>query len=226
MKWGEYKTIHRRRYYYGKMPVFNAFLFWLLGKKIVRWWVGTDALTLNFTPPGDWLWQNIRLPLHRVKTKLIDMIITEHLVVSEKLKAHLENFGIKTSKIRIEASYLTYPKKSEPKPLVLVYYPIKKRNQKFKNWVYGVDIIKELKKREQDVNWLIVHGGTDLAPFFPVINAYIRPTRHDGNPRLIRECNLNKVPYYWSRNEKPEIQDIIEFLNKIKSDWRSAKKLY
>lgn len=225
MKFGETKTWTFGQIHYGRLRTFKALLYFMMGFKIIRWWVGTDALTLNITPPGDWLWRKIRLPLHRLKAKVTEWMIGEHCIESESLRKHLIDFGINGNKIRVKYTELTTPKTISCQPLILTYYPKCKRNQTYKNWVYGVDIIDELISAEKEVNWLVVHGETDLAPLFPVIDAYIRPTRHDGMPRLIRECKINKIPYYWSENGKPEIEEVLEFLCKIKSNWRPAKKL-
>ena len=42
---------------------------------------------------------------------------------------------------------------------------------------------------------------------FPIIDLYIHPNRHDGYSRLIRECDIQNIPYYWT-HENPNYNQL------------------
>ena len=94
---------------------------------------------------------------------------------------------------------------------VLFYLPVTK-NQKFTDWVYGDDIARNVMSRYGDdtsVFFIYVFGNDDMNRIYPEIDFYLRPNRHDGNPRMIMECEINRIPYYWSK-ENPDIDEIIK----------------
>jgi hypothetical protein len=49
---------------------------------------------------------------------------------------------------------------------------------------------------------------------YPLIDFYLRPNRHDGDPRMVRECIENGIPYYHSKSD-PSVNDAIIKLKKV-----------
>ena len=177
-------------------------------KKICHW-SGTDALTLIKNPPGNRIWY-LKLIFYRLKWKILYRIFDEHYIVHEKLRKYLIEFGIDSSKINVKANPILYNqkfKKKKHKEFNVLYYHPRPSNlggEKFIRWIYGIDIIEKIK----DINFIKVDGYQDLSKIYPVIDFYLRPSRHDGMPRMIRECEKNEIPYYYSENGNPSINDI------------------
>jgi hypothetical protein len=189
--------------------------------KRIAWWHGTDALKLLMYPPGDKFWY-IRIFFHRIYWQIMWRFF-DHWVVDEKLSHHLIKFGI-TSKIKIHANipeFQSIKSISHSNFNILFYRPVRKKNQKFKDWVYGYDIILEAKKVIKGVNWIGVDGKADMQRIYSITDFYLRPNRHDGMPLMILECQFYGIPYYWSDNFNPKIEEIIDAVEKI----RSAKKI-
>lgn len=164
------------------------------GRKIVKWWIGTDALTLLCFPPGKWLWY-VRIIYQRLFYKIVKNFI-EHWVVGEHLGFYLKEFGITDYHIiQDPAQYTHVIKKSHQIKSVLYYYPGNHGNRIFKEWVYGYDVFSILKAEYPDINWITVNGDKDMSSIYPVIDGCIRPNRHDGISRIILECQEMNIPY-------------------------------
>ena len=188
---------------------------------IIRWWWGTDALTLVKYPPGEFKW-HVRIFFRRIFYKLFWKKFDEHWVVADHLKEYLIQFGIEEEKIKIKPVPIHY-QKIEKKPHedfnILYYCPNimkyehyheKVKNWKFKSWLYGYDIYQKVKEYFGDqVVWHVVDGTADLSNVYTYIDFLLRPNRHDGYPAMVRECILNNIPYYWSRYGNPEFGFII-----------------
>ena len=66
-------------------------------------------------------------------------------------------------------------------------------------------IIEELtdKVRERTKTWcyfLVVDNSQDMNLIFPIVDCCLLPKRLKGNPRLVSECEINKVPVYYDTN--------------------------
>lgn len=140
--------------------------------------------------------------------KLSDFFVERFYVVSPHLISELAPL-----KLRERVSVLVDPPQDvsmiEKKPhegFNVLYYRGLGGNQKFKDWVYGKDIVDELKKRLA-VNIIEVNGNSDMKEIYPIVDFYVRPNRHDGMPRMIKECEKLNIPYYWSK-ENPDIDTI------------------
>lgn len=188
--------------------------------KKIAWWQGTDSLKLIMFPPGAFIWK-IRIVLHRIFWKLFYRLF-EHWVVHPTLREELVRFGIPREKIKIKVNIPKYYKISKREHTgfyVLYYRPLSKRNQKYKDWVYGYDIYKEVANLYMpDVYFIEVNGGIDMRLIYPWIDLYIRPNRHDGMPLMILECIQYKIPYYWSKDFKPSVGEIINAIEKMRED--------
>ena len=62
------------------------------------------------------------------------------------------------------------------------------------------------------INIIEINGNDDMELIYPIIDFYARPNRHDGNPRMIRECQINNIPYYHSYSD-PNLTDLINEQN-------------
>ena len=99
-------------------------------------------------------------------------------------------------------------------------------NNKFKRWVYGVDIYEAVKAHYAKencgwpgygINFIYTDGKYNMNQVFPVIDVYIRPTRHDGAPCLVRECRINNIPVFWSNREDVTAQEVIAFIEQYRT---------
>jgi hypothetical protein len=178
--------------------------------------MGTDALKLDTFPPGKWYW-SIRIVIERILFKLIEPLFSEHWIVHERLRKHLLNFGISNRKIKVVIDPPLYP---EPFPKeehagfnILFYYAIGS-DRIFTTWKYGYDIFEQVMAYPFGfpINWIIVNVGQDMGKIYPVVDCYVRPSRHDGEPRMVLECKINKIPYYYSEDGNPKVEDIIKFI--------------
>ncbi len=113
---------------------------------------------------------------------------------------------------------MNYPKRYKKKDHagfnVLFYHP-KNKPQRFTDWLYGYDIIWKLIIQPPLKNLSVyeVDGSEDMSEIFPVIDFCVRPNRHDGNPRMIRECEIQGIPYYWTTSN-PSFEDLIELIKR------------
>jgi len=187
--------------------------------KKICWWMGTDALTLIKNPPGNKIW-HCKLFFYRIKWRILIRFFDEHWVVEKHLGKYLKKYGVKNIKVKYDDPlYGKVEKKKHDGFNILYYCPIKAVNlggMKYIHWVYGYDIFLELQKRLKGVNYIHVKGGTDMNKIYPIIDLYIRPNRHDGMPRIILECIKNNIPFYWSKNWKPDINEIINQIKCLK----------
>jgi len=181
-------------------------------------WVGTDALMLTERPPANRIWY-LKQILYRLKWKFAHKRYDIHYIVHERLRKNLVEFGMDPSKIIVKIDPPIYKRKFRKKKhegFNILYYhpkPVDVSGEKYIRWKYGIDIIEKL----NGFNLIRIDGSQDLSKIYPIIDFYLRPSRHDGLPRIILECEINKIPYYYSENGKPDI-------NEIKRCLRSAKK--
>ena len=193
-------------------------------KSKVRIWVGTDALTLTKFPPGSRIWY-LRILLRRMFYRIAGNLFDVHWVVHKRLTPHLLKIGIHYDRIKViiddticrSCENLCSKKKHEDFT-ILYYAPKRSRNMKFKRWVYGLDIIDRLKQIDFSFNvrWIEVDGTQDMCSIYPSVDCMVRPSRHDGNPRMVMECKLLEIPYYWDESFEPKAQEIAEFILKTK----------
>lgn len=170
------------------LPAFHWKFVWAKCKKFhtVKRWVGTDVLKLKLC----W-W-------YRWQAVICNWFIDEHCFVSEKLKQEfLEIFP--SEKVRTEmwdAEAEDYVRRFN----VLFYVPQTKRYGVNMDWVYGWDIIRELFKKYPEWNWIWADGKIPknaLLEVYHRADVLLRPTRHDGEPRMVREAKKIGVPVVW-----------------------------
>jgi len=187
--------------------------------KLIAFFQGTDALLISRWNFPCRPYKRLYQIWMRIKIKLLNPFINEYWVDHSGLERELRKAGI-TKIVKLRPDELWYPepiKKIKHKEFnILYYYPGDRGNAKLWRWVYGYDIYLELKQKLKNVHWIVVNGTADMMEVLPVIDFYLRPNRHDGASRLRQECEINNIPYYWTR-EKPNISEIIKQIEKAKN---------
>lgn len=151
--------------------------------------------------------------LLRMVVKLADIFVQKHVVVSEHL---LPEMKLKKP-IIVQNNPVWYAEPLPKKPhkgFNILYYQGIGSNQVFMNWLYGKDVVGEIKNLFPELNFIEVSGSRDMKEIYPIIDFYLRPNRHDGDPRMVRECILNNIPYYHSW-ENPNVQEVFESITEV-----------
>ena len=182
-------------------------------------WTGTDVLYLNEYPKQVRFRFKIQILVFRCIVKILDRYYTgRNWVVSEHLgdKLDLKKPVMLIQYPRSSQDYQhlrEYEKKAHEGFNVLYYHPKGRKNTKFIEWLYGIDIVMAVKEYYGNkINLIRADGSLDMETIYPVTDFYLRPNRHDGKPFMVMECQKNNIPYYWSR-ENPSIGDIIIQIN-------------
>lgn len=203
-----------------------------------RYWIGTDALTLVKLPPGKFIWR-FRIWGRRLFWRLCWPYF-EHFAYSETMICpivlNLIEFGIPRERIHLHPGPLTYQqiKKQRHDGFNVLFYASMGdgTNNRFKRWKYGVDIFEQVKAHyEKDnigwnghnINFIYVDGSQDLTRILPIVDVYIRPSRHDGAARLVRECERNNIPVFWSNRENVTAEEVIGFIEKCKNYLKTGR---
>ena len=147
--------------------------------------------------------------------KIADLFIQKHLVVSWHLIEELAPLRLKKP-IEVRDNPVLhsekYPKQ-EHEEFNILYYRGITSNQVFMDWLYGYDIMQQLKKDMPEITVIEINGKADMSIVFPHIDFYARPNRHDGCPRLTRECDIQDIPYYHSYSN-PSLIDLKDAIKK------------
>ena len=167
-------------------------------------WTGSDVLYQLQYPPFIRFRFKVKIFFERIITRLIQPFLECNVAVSDNLERELRELGYKNIKVHPDpVKYLKkYPKIAHEGYNVLYYIPKGKKNQKFIEWLYGWDLMLEYKALNSTHNIIVVNGDADMSKIYPIIDLYYRPTRHDGMPRMILECRMQEIEYYWSYDEK------------------------
>lgn len=75
--------------------------------------------------------------------------------------------------------------------MTIVYYEPKAKHSGIdEQWLYGLDIIRELKEEFSGHQWIALNGLAydELAEIYKKADLLIRPTRHDGWPCMVLEA--------------------------------------
>jgi hypothetical protein len=186
----------------GSIPISQVIKYKVFFKKrIIKWWMGTDALEMRMTPPGK---SRIKRLLHVIKMNLLELAIDEHWVVNECLKNDYKKLA--NAKIVIHSPEI---KKAKKIFIVAYYFP---QDTKFNRWKYGYDIVEQLKEAFPNIIFLQLFR-TIPESVWKVIDCYIRPSRHDGTPRINLRCEIENIPYKYSSDFKPKFNEFREWIN-------------
>lgn len=178
-------------------------------------WTGTDVMRLNNTYKRKLLKRPYWI-LFRLIVRFFDMTMIEgHTTNCEWLREELLEFGFK-KKIEIQLTPLKHPEWYQKVPHTLfnvLYYKPPQPDIKFRDWVYGVDLIQRLRKEYmKTIQFISVDGEDDMKRIYPLIDMYLRPNRHDGYSRMVRECDIQGIPYYWSHKD-PDYDEMKKILD-------------
>ncbi len=175
-------------------------------------WTGTDSLMLVDYSMRKWRKKPYWF-VFRILIKLMDIFIECHYCVSLNVADNLRKFGTK-KQIKILHDKIKYNKKFDKKRHkgfnIIYYYPIN-MDKTFIRWLYGIDIIEYLKNRFPDINFIRLDGNKDMSKVYPITDFMVRPNRHDGHPRIVDECEIQDIPYYWSY-EEPNMNALIKII--------------
>jgi hypothetical protein len=174
-------------------------------KSLVRWWWGTDALTLHSFPPGLSRW---RILLHRIKSRLLKPIF-KNWTFGPGLIEELNRCGYSVQSVVVTPPHHTKLYRG-PVLFVGVYVP---NRSEYSRWKYGLDIVDQVKACFQgDSSVMFIEFGRDGKLALQLMNCYIRPSRHDGFPRLILACKANGISYYYKENFRHNVSEIVHFI--------------
>lgn len=185
-------------------------------------WTGTDSLMLinlsmrKLRKRPYWF-------VFRILIRIMDFFIEGHYCDSENVADNLKKFGTRKP-IIVFHDMVNYPEKFEKIPhdtFNVIYYKPQKPDKDFTSWLYGLDIIEQVKKRLPEVNFIELNGGSDMREIYPYADFMIRPNRHDGASRMRQECEINEIPYYWTKSNP----NIDECVNAIKYEYKRQFQL-
>ncbi len=195
----------------------------ILGKPIIRWWVGSDVLHVLEEPR----WQT--------GAKTLNCFTFTNIVVAPHLVEELASINISCS--YIPSVILPVPTEAEvldnvPPNAVLIYLPSNRLD------FYGVNVCEEMIKEYPEVKFKIVGddshslagyanvdslGWVSMDDVWQTIGALLRITQHDGMPRMVLEAlSRGKYVIYswplsgcWQATAKAEVKEKLEsFLQK------------
>ena len=199
---------------------------------LIKWWVGTDAFTLTTYPPGDRTWM-VRIFFRRIIWRILWPFF-EHWAVNSGLADILIDFGIPRSKIKTISYPCNYPKIFDKKRhnvyTVLFYLPKHEKNKKYKLWVYGYDILKQIEQAVDNVNFIWLDGKTyDMSQVFPVADAYLKIVRQPGQEEnlLGKECKMNGIEVIeldYNLDDKKNTDKLIGYIMYSRDKWIERNK--
>lgn len=179
-------------------------------------WTGTDSLMLV-----DYSMRKLRKRpywfVFRVLIKIMDYFIESHYCDSENVADNVRKFGTRRP-VKILHDKINYLHRFEKQPHegfnVIYYNPVNRADRGFKRWLYGIDIIKQVRRRMPEINFIELDGDVDMSKIYPITDFMIRPNRHDGASRMRQECDVNEIPYYWTNGKtEPNANEIIKKIN-------------
>jgi len=174
-------------------------------------WTRTDSLMLidysmrKFKKKPYWF-------IFRILIKILDFFIEGHYCDSQNVADNIKKFGTKKP-IKVFPDKINYTVKFEKIPhegFNVIYYNPKSRTDKtFSDWLYGQDIILEIKKMLPHINFIELDGTKDMTKIYPIADYLLRPNRNDGASRMRQECEIQNIPYYWT-NKNPSLNNAIK----------------
>lgn len=209
-QWGRHIELEDKAIFIGEIPVNRMLNAWRK-KKIIRWWVGSDVLLLRMFPPGR---GKLSVLKHRFKTWLIEPFIDEHWIYGQQLFREFKQvWSSRKAQLRLCRSSIESVARIPSETVNIAYYHPK--DDVFSRWVYGIDLIEKLITLYPQVNWIKLDGTLNPKYFFQSLNGYLRPSRSDGMSRIVEECKIHSVPYYWSENREPNIAEMSKFVESL-----------
>lgn len=201
MDLGDYDLIQVTAFYTTRYVFNRLIVFRLLGKPVVRYWVGNDVL---------WLQRSLR---ERYLARIADLGITGNIAKWCNLSKELKAVGIASRVIPGPHAISDAQPIGELPPgfNVLVYLPQSEWD------LYHGNLILRLAAGHTQWQFLVVgHTGHDVE-YLPNVeylgylgpeemdavyrrtSVLLRITRHDGLPRMIVEALARKLPVVWNQ---------------------------
>lgn len=172
-------------------------------------WTGSDVLYLRF-PKQSRKVKYVYFATLWAFAHIADLFVEGHYVVSEHLRDELPKFR-KPVKVLPDPCMDVRHIGRKSSGIVLYYCP-RTNNQKLTDWIYGRDLYERARLQFADmegIEFMHIDGNQDICDIYPHVGLYLRPNRHDGNPRMITECEQIGIPFYWTR-ENPCYQDMVD----------------
>jgi hypothetical protein len=172
---------------------------------LVRWWWGSDVLLLHSFMPGI---GRIQTLLHRIKSRMLNPLM-ENWAISEGLQNELRQCGYICETVKFP--FIEHDKINRDVFVVGYYRP---KEDVTSRWKYGIDIIEEargLLGKCHDIVFLEMNSRT-IPAVLGVMDVYVRPSRHDGEPRLVVACNRNGIPVYYDPKFRPDVYEMVNFI--------------
>lgn len=177
----------------------------ILRLSTARYWTGNDA------------WKYKHIWHYRLRAKLINLFFDYHYFISDNCVIP----GLK-GEIRTLTTPLMYAdtERIEHDKFTIAYYDAE---GSFKNR-YGLDVVKKLRFYFPQVRWLPIHSGEftqeQMKEIYKRIDLYIRPSRWDGDPFMVREAlhfGVDTISSFSSdkRNIKIDPDNVVEWKNVI-----------
>lgn len=184
------------------------------------YFTGSDVFLLNHFPEQE---PKTKLPyviMYREFIRASKRFAEEFWVVHEHLIPELNQFGIR-EKIKVVPHPLEHTRKYckfPHKGFNLFYYCPFGEDIEWNKWIYGYDIYLKVKEHFPDINFIESNDWRqfDMAETYPIIDFCLRCNRHDGDARLVRECKIQEIPFYWSY-ENPDFDEIIKSIENAKT---------
>jgi hypothetical protein len=189
-------------------------------------WCGTDSLFLvKF--PKQLPWYKIFYVLSlRLFARICDFFSDEHYACGDQVLNNLKKFGMKKP-ITLFQNKLKYGEliRSVHENFIILYYYPQKRDCEFVRWLYGKDKYEKIKNFLlsifDDIAFYEVDGSQDLEDYYEYTDLLFRPNRHDGDPRMVAECELNRIPVVWTNTD---VDNWILVLNILKYYYESKNE--
>jgi len=156
------------------------------------YWTGSDVIYATKWPKHSLKRKWLYMAAYKVFARIVDIFVESHMVAAPHLIDELKPLRFKKPfevlDPPIDYGYLKLIERKKHDGVNVLYYKPKWVNEPFRNWIYGIDIINELKEEIQDVNWIEVDGSQVMSEVYRITDIYLRPNRHDGRPRMVDEC--------------------------------------
>lgn len=80
--YGDHVRVNDLSIYVGTIPLMSVLFDLMTGQKPIKYWMGTDILTMIMYPPHK---NRFIVLLHRIKMRLLDYVLYEHWFVTPRL---------------------------------------------------------------------------------------------------------------------------------------------
>jgi hypothetical protein len=171
----------------------------LLSKPVVRWWVGSDVLSV------------VQDPRVRRAARAFDRVVRVNVAVAPHLVEELASAGVTATFLPslLDPGHVSPVVGAQPRRSLLVYLPSSRKD------FYGFDVVRQAVEDNVDVEFVILADEThsladhpnvlslgwvdDLDQIWDRVGGLLRITAHDGMPRMVLDALRREkhVIYAW-----------------------------